>query len=394
MKLEKSTPILNGLLTFFHMTEESNDREVFDSIQHSVRDQIAKMMDDDLSDSAEDTQNPEKKDTFEMTGVKEVVHLESESEKEKESEQEEDEVPTYTDEELEEALKLFKSSKTLPPVLMKDSIIDYAKRRSLEFLAAEDYDSAEKMDQVVADLYRAYHGDQGNFDVSSITKTIESRIESVKSQRQQYRAAMEQKMKELKAKEETKLAKLLEIHEQEKAALVNECQSREFLARFSKPSAKLLQLKEAQKKLALAHDFEGAKNAKALADKLMENETKEAQKRAMDSVKLRYEEILEKQQKEVNCQRQRSDRKVAAIESSLEKSDEASAKVIRQLEMKLKEAKVPKRMMYSPGASPTKGKPPMTASREAAKIRNRTEAPQLDIKINMAAVIAKSRKPK
>jgi hypothetical protein len=80
-----------------------------------------------------------------------------------------------------------------------------------------------------------------------------------------------------------------------------ECQSPEFLQRFTKRSPHLFQLWKLQKSLALQHNFEESKQVKQYAEDLQKQETLEAQKRAMRSVQRNYEKLLWRQKRELEC---------------------------------------------------------------------------------------------
>lgn len=364
------------------MSDESSDD--LGPIQHSVQNQIAMLMEDSDLDSVNPGSGPQ--DTFAMTTVKDGRVPQASRPI---TDTVDDEI-TYTHEDLEQAIIAFQKEKKLPPLTMKGAILDHARLRSLDYIIVEDYDAAERMDRVIDDLYRAFSGDLGVSEAQARERDFASRIEAVKQQQTRCKEDMERRIQSLKEREQEKINELHQSQEQEKQEFFAVCQEREFLSRFSKPSKELLQLRKVQRELALAHDFDGAKQAKKSAEELQQLETLEAQKRAMESVKLNYQQLVERHEREMHCHVENSRRKIATMEAEMEKMDDANQKLLRQPEGKLKGIKV-KKCVYSPENSRS-GKIPTTATRKELQYRSAKETQPLDIKVDMTVALAKAKR--
>jgi hypothetical protein len=348
---------------------EPDARHPFDSLQQVVHRCVADLLDEIAGDGP--------RTTFGMTEVTEVAQIEP--------------VPAGdcdcecdTDESLALALAAFRREQRLPPLSMQVAIIDYVRRKSLEFVVAEKYDAAERMDDVASELIAAYSGNELGGQLQTRAKEIKTRIFQVQQERRSMCESLSARIATLEDEKHAKLAELTETHERERAEFAKECESPKFLSRFTKPSPQLLQLRMTQKRLALAKDFDGAKAAKARADELHVAESVVASKRATDSVRLLYGSLLERQQKEITGAEGNSKRKIADVRAEMKRQSDAFGKLLRQLEGKLKEArtkKLPRRL------SP-KLVVPSPAHKKMAEFRRAVELPQLEIRIDMKAILA------
>jgi aminoglycoside phosphotransferase len=216
-------------------------------------------------------------------------------------------------------------------------------------------------------------------------REIKTHIMQIRHEQRSMIASLSAHIAQLESEERSKVAQLTKAHEREKAEFAEECEKREFLARFAKPSPQLLQLRMMQKHLALTRDFEGAKAAKARADKLQVAESVVASKRAMDSVRLLYRKLLEKQQREIIGANENSRRKIAKVRAEIQQQNDAFAKLLRQLESKAGDARARK---LPPLQSP-KLVVPRPANGGMMDFRMAVELPQLQVRIDMRRILTK-----
>lgn len=316
--------------------------------------------------------------------------------KKQESEDDEDDenIVQYTDEQLNEAFELFKQDKTLPPFLMRDAIIDYARRQSLQFMVDENYDAAYKNDLSVNDLLLELSKDSGGYTTESITRNLESRIEMAKEQRHASNEKYQKRIATVKENEQKKLQQLIEIQSCERKQFELDCQSAEFLQRFSKPSKKLLQIRKIQKALALAHKFDEAKTIKAEGDALQRSETIQAKRRAIRYIRTSYQKLLEKQQNQLNCAAENKDRKIRALLDQLERENAANQNLTRQLEIRLKETKSKKGSCLPPLISSGPKKAPSKSTlRQLADYKSTQKVSMLNVKLTNIQKIVGHVKP-
>jgi hypothetical protein len=300
-----------------------------------------------------------------------------------------EEVVIYTDEELCASYEDFQQDKILPPIRMRDQALDYARRRSVELMVAEDYDGAYRNDLIVNELILACSKDTGADVLESEQDYLKSRLEGVKGRKASAQERYEQQIEDLKEGEEQKLARLREAHQSERELFEKECERPEFVQRFSKPSAHLLQLRKLQKQLALAHAFEEAKGAKAEADRVQARETREAERRAIDHIRAAYAVMLERQQQQIICAKEFGQRKIRRIEEMLAREREAAQNVARQLRIRLNDAKQKKRSSLPP-LRPGKVQPPTGTLQSLRNFKTTRNVTMLDVRLtNLSRVFGR-----
>ena len=94
-----------------------------------------------ISSTESENDNPEETQNQENNNKKSKKKKQAQ-----ESDDDDENIVQYTDEQLSEAFEQFKQDKTIPPFLMRDAILDYARRQSLQFMVDENYDAAYKND--------------------------------------------------------------------------------------------------------------------------------------------------------------------------------------------------------------------------------------------------------
>lgn len=306
-------------------------------------------------------------------------------------------VLSYTDDEIVEAWHNFQETRTIPGIEMKDYVILYVKQLSDEAIEIEDYDLAQKLEDDIKAFTAAFSRAYEEAPSATPSLNLESRLEEVKQQKMMFEYEFEQKLNRVKERENRKLEQLEERQEEERCQFEARCQNPEFLQRFSKPSASLLQMWRIQKRLALAHDFEGAKEMKARADELQKKETEDAQRRAILSVQQNYEKLIEKQKRELECAKANGERKIKSLENQYIKEKEAREKLEKQVEVRMNEQKrAPQR---KGSCLPSLNREiPTRAARTRSAFRKAEEAKptiQLDVKLtNIRSVLGAGRNPK
>jgi len=297
-----------------------------------------------------------------------------------ESKKEEDDTPKYTEEELDIAYMEFIKRKTLPPYLMRPFVLNYARGLVLKSLMIEDYDEAAKKEKIVTDLHNGLMDDQGGADPETRIRIIEQRLLQAQELKKSTIEKWKKEIIKTKEEEKVKIDKLIADQLDEQENFQKFLQGPEYLSKFSKPSKELLHLRKTQKSLALAHDFESAKRVKQAADDLQHKETDKARKHAVESVKLNYQQLLDKQERILECARQNSDRKIFDKEFEMEKEIEAINKLIGQLHDKFKYPRI-QQLSNLPPLNP-KMAIPSTVNRQISKFRRSNVSNRLDVRIN------------
>lgn len=339
-----------------NLNDTIKDKEIFNGEDDKLNETVKNK--DDLNETDE---NETRTTTFEMTEVINSVSIDFLKMISKETEaddqfaskhdssidNDDDLEVQYTDEQLERAYNEFKTRNILPSFLMRNQLLEYARRISLKFIVDEDYDKAKENDKDVDNLLRAYKNDgyNGFSDYnyssteswSSIKTNLEARLETAKKQQISNNIKFKDRISCLKNEEERKLEELEKIHEKERQYFIESCSNSSFLYRFSKPSSKLLQMRQLQKNLAIQHKFNEAKEIKIEADELQRKETKEARLRASECVKKLYKMLIQKQFNQNKCIIENYERKRNMIEENFQKEIEVNKNLTNLLEIRINE---------------------------------------------------------
>jgi hypothetical protein len=130
-------------------------------------------------------------------------------------------------------------------------------------------------------------------------------------------------------------AQSLETVKQKRDAELREFQEKwerpEALWPYEKASLTLLQLRKRQKSSAISNNFGEARALKSSVERMRNDESAEARKRAAEAMKHEYALLKERQQNELEIWKQNWDRKKAALELEMNAELEANGNLRKQL---------------------------------------------------------------
>jgi hypothetical protein len=247
----------------------------------------------------------------------------------------------FSEDDLRQALADFQSYAIVPTSSMQIPLVRFVHSLMNEAIEIEDYETAEKFEKTIRDLNIAFQQTETESRTYLQTQSLESRLEEVKMKQSSCEILWEQKITEFKQRCVRKQEQLRQKHDLERQQFEQNCQTPDFLQRFTKPSSQLHQLWRLQKSLAFQHNFEAAKEVKQKAEALQQKETAEAQKRAMRSVQVHYDHLLLQQKREVECIQANDARKLAQLEGDMQREKEAVCKLNRQVETRLRDRRPP-----------------------------------------------------
>lgn len=249
----------------------------------------------------------------------------------------------YSDEDLQAALDRMLKKKRMPEMEMRPSLVDYAKNQSVYQLMQENYDQAAKIDEAIDLLMQSLHRDEDAQDCEKQTESLKEKYQFAQQQNKSIQEEFSQRIEQFKEAENERLQKLEEQHEQERAEFEEQWARPETTASFTKPSAGLLQVRKMQKSMAIAHKFEEAKRLKAAGDQMQREESVVASQKAVATMKVAYQQLIDKQEREVECFMANGYRKLQTLESERDRKLQANEKLRTQLDTRIKGPKVPRR---------------------------------------------------
>ena len=296
---------------------------------------------------------------------------------------EEEPIYHFNFEELNNSLQKLIQKKILPLNEMRIELLRFAKEQSLKAISDEEYDKALQIDTAIKFLYSIIQEDVNSNESQLSFKLIQDRIESVESKTQNILLIYKDKINLNQEEFNKKRQNLLKQHEYEIQLFEEEWSKPEAVQPFSKPSTQLLQMKQVQKQYALNHDFESAKQIKLIAEELQKNETELAMQRASEAMKISYQQLLDKHQKELKCLEENNNRKINMIELEKEKEIYSNENTIKQLKQRINSQKIKKPLVTKPKFDQNKSPPSISlhSRSQLSKFNKNNDRPKLDIKL-------------
>lgn len=219
--------------------------------------------------------------------------------------------PTY----LEELYNNLLQRKEIPSDEYRKPLLSLLRSRMMKYIIEEDYDKAQELKEAEDLLQSA-----STLVSDNVTMTVEERINATKNNIATIEDSWRNKLLNFEKEKINRLNELEKTHKRELVALEQHCSSQEFLVNFDKPSGSLLHIRKLQKIRALSKDFIGAKALKKQADELQLKESEEAKQRAIQRMKVLYGNLMQKQERELFCAKQKLLRQKTELE--LERDDE------------------------------------------------------------------------
>ena len=251
--------------------------------------------------------------------------------------------PRYPEDELEAALETMLKRGKLPELAMRPSVISHAKSQTVHAVIAEDYERAARIEKAIKTMTESLRRDEASLDCNQQTTHLKEQLAAAEEQHKNLKDEFDQRISQLKETENKRLDDLYERQEAERKSFEAEWSRPQTVMSFTKPSSSLLQVRRMQKSFAISHDFEQAKRLKAAGDEMQRRESERATKSAAASMKAAYANLLEKQEREVDCLIANGQRKLATLECERDRKFKANENLRTQLETRIKGPKQPRK---------------------------------------------------
>ncbi|KAK8882230.1 hypothetical protein M9Y10_044871 [Tritrichomonas musculus] len=192
-------------------------------------------------------------------------------------------------------------------------------------------------------------------------RQIEEKLEEEKRTFSEFHKEWIEKVKEEEEVLKSRMNSLEEIHVAELREFENKWNSEDFLRRFSKPSASLLQLKAIERSMVIAKMFDDAKVVKSRAEQLERIETREQQNRAESEMKVERQRLLDRQNREMAGLKEKCNSLLNIVKRNMEREEAPFKARISKLEADLKSGNENKSKMVTSVISPRGGNELLTA---------------------------------
>jgi hypothetical protein len=188
----------------------------------------------------------------------------------------------------------------LPPAPEEwEEVLNYAQRKEIDALLADDYDNARRYKRTEDVIRRAVHDAETHSDKNKWQDSIDARIANLNRQIEEVTAKWDEKIRQLEAASADRRSQMESRHAEDEAVFEEEWGSDKFLLTFNKASPALLQLRQIQRNQALSKDFDGALYTKAIADQRQEMEEDASQLRAIRTMRIAYSQMKARHEKEI-----------------------------------------------------------------------------------------------
>lgn len=206
-----------------------------------------------------------------------------------------------TQAELNSIFDSFVKNRTCPPIDQwtnyENLVLEKLQTETIDSVMHEKYDQADKYNHAIYDIMH-----QNEIFVSADKlNELQDRLQNVESIHDTETKRWDSVFKIYNSEKEYKLSEMQKKQKDEKEALKEKYQGRMFLIKFSKPSSKLLLLRNTQKNLALGKRFKEAKQVKLTADELEYEETRIAEDNIRQAVKKLKDTLKLHHDKETYC---------------------------------------------------------------------------------------------
>jgi hypothetical protein len=181
--------------------------------------------------------------------------------------------------ELDSAIEALLVNSILPSPELRPQIAQILETRRVDAIMAGDYDKAEEQDRVSQLLQNAVQAAEQKRSEDLSINRLYDRWQQLQREQQEISERWDAKMREVSAKYEEERTQLEAQQAQEIEFFIGKWKDPAFLRPFTKPTPKLLQLREQERHMGLSRRYGEAKETRAVADRLQREETQAAQAR-------------------------------------------------------------------------------------------------------------------
>lgn len=232
-----------------------------------------------------------------------------------------------SDEELEDSLRKFTKQGELPSPAERKALSSYISKVGIESMISGNYKKAKEYDRLQKKFYAALAQNNANEIIRNKEKVLESQLNNAEAQYKVLSKQWDDKMQEFSAAEQERLDKLGEEQNKKLDDFDVKYEDVDALRDYSKPSVKLLALRQQERALLLNNDFKGAQQAAKEAEALEIIETEKQQQIAEADINQKRQNLTMQLQKEIDVQSQKATDKLKQM--AFQKEQETAALNLR-----------------------------------------------------------------
>jgi hypothetical protein len=248
--------------------------------------------------------------------------------------------PTFSDvtssgnSDIEVAIDGLRQKKFIPPPEIRPVLAQVLENRRVSALLDGDYDTAAECDTLGQVLQAMIQAEEQKRNEDSVIEALYQRWQQLQTQLAEVRGKWDQKLAEFLSATDNQRAFLKDQQDAEVEAFIARWKDPAFLRPYSKPSVKLMQLRDQEKTMGVSRMYGQAKEVRAIADRLQREETQAAQARISAQMASERHKLSEKHGKEIQALCAYRERMIKSIEAEKQKELRPIQTAIQQLKAK------------------------------------------------------------
>lgn len=211
------------------------------------------------------------------------------------------------------------------------NLLNYIKKSQIDSIINEDYASCDRLR--TAETILVNNRMTSRFIVDYYT-TIETKLSKAEADLEEIEQCYKERLERFDEEHERMIENIRSTQQEEIDNFESSWGSEKALIPFDKASSGLLDLRFKQKKLALIREFASANQVKKTADELQEIEEGDAFNNAENSMKIAYNQLIEKHNNQFNCFEEKWKMHRFFIESTRDDEIKRQKLLIQQLSSK------------------------------------------------------------
>jgi hypothetical protein len=296
---------------------------------------------------------------------------------------------SFPDAELEFALQKFLRKGSLPSDEMRPELIRYARKTRAAAMVRMDYKFAEVIHGAIGAFIAADRASLRRDNSAVVTQELKDRLDEAESARKAIEQTWKIKFNDFEDRKQRSLETMKQRHDADIRQFEEKWENPGTLLPFQKPSSVLLQVRKMQKAFALANEFAEARKFRLSGERMIKDESREANKKAALAMQSEYETMIEHHERDLRVWQQSWDSKRQELELTKAAELEINANLRKGIATRIAEPKLVKRSHVMLPIT-ARGPSGMLTNRTrvmVANYRHETDAPKLEVQSSVRAFV-------
>jgi hypothetical protein len=236
----------------------------------------------------------------------------------------------------------------LPPPFSRTQLVQYIQREKVNAIVSEKYEDAQNLENVLKRLHQDIAKQESKNQNKRKLANLGEKLGNTNEVVAQIHFETNQFIKEELQKQAERKAELETRHEDDLDSFERRWNDPDFLKKFAKPSGELLTLKNKERSLILTKMFDEAGAVHERVAQLEQEESGNAQERAVHEMQTERSQVLEKHATELRIFEHHCQKEIQLIQREQERKLQAAQARQSKLESEIDDAKLgPSKSMHT-----------------------------------------------